>query len=153
MKNILLSTIALLLCSAFLPAAAAPRPGSSAQAGQPSATSVSGKLTAKSGKFFVTDEATGKTIEVRGEGLQRWVGKNVQLTGQMNSPAAGEAQVMTVSHVGQATATAGKAAAAGVKGGLSKAAVVGIAGGGTAATVGTLYATDVIGSDQPASRR
>jgi hypothetical protein len=43
---------------------------------------------------------------------------------------------------------AAKAAAPGVKAGLSKAAIVGIAGGGTAATVGTLYATDVIGGEE-----
>ena len=56
--------------------------------------------------------------------------------------------------VSRAAGVAPKAAAPGAQAGLSKAAIVGIAGGGTAATVGTLYATDVIGGeDKPVSGR
>jgi hypothetical protein len=152
MKRIVFSVVALLVLSAFTLPAAAPRPGSS-QTGQ-SVTSLSGKLTARDGKFFMTDDVTKATVEVRGEGLQRWVGKNVRLTGQMTPAAAGQPAVFSVSQVSQAAAVGGKAAAAGVKGGLSKAAVVAIAGGATAGTVGGLYAADVIGGDEePVSRR
>jgi hypothetical protein len=142
-----------LVLSAFtLPAAAAPRPGSPAQSG-PSATTVSGKLTAKAGKFYVTDEATQAVIEVRGEGLQRWVGQKVRLSGEMTPAGPGQPQVLTASQVNPVAAVGSKAAAAGVKSGLSKAAVVGVAGGATAATVGTLYATDVIGGEEESVSR
>jgi hypothetical protein len=153
MKQMLLTMAALLLSSVFALATAAARPPS-AQAGQASQT-VSGTLTAKDGKFFLTDSATGITVEVRGEGLQKHAGQKVTATGVVAAGAAGSPQVLTVSSISRASAAVGgKAAAAGVKAGLSKAAVVGIVGGATAASVGTLYATDVIGGEEePVSRR
>jgi hypothetical protein len=116
---------------------------------------MSGTLTSQNGKFFLTDSATGTKVEVRGEALQKYVGQKVTVAGQVTPGAAGSPQVLVASSVSRAAAiSGGKAAAAGVKGGLSRAAIVGVAGGATAATVGTLYATDVIGDeDQPVSRK
>jgi hypothetical protein len=114
---------------------------------------MSGTLTANSGKFFLTDEATKLKVEVRGADLQQYVGQKVSVTGKVAAGPAGSPQVLTVSQISRAAATGGRAAAAGVKGGLSKAAVVGIAGGATAATVGTLYATDVIGGEEESVSR
>ena len=152
MKRMLLTAAALLVVLALTLPAAVARPGPDPQA----AETVSGKLTASNGKFFITDASTRAVLEVRGEGLKRYVGKNVRLAGRTTPAPAGQPAVFTASQISQAATAAagGKAAAAGVKAGLSKAAVVGIAAGGTAGTVGTLYAADVIGEDeQPVSRK
>jgi hypothetical protein len=152
MKKILFSVAALLVLGTFaLPAA--PRPGSAAQTTSPGGVSVSGKLTTKAGKFYITDDATHVRMEVRGDGLQRWVGQKVRISGDVSSTGAGQPQVLTASQVNHTAAVASKAAAAGVKSGVSKAAVIGVAGGTTAGTVGGLYAADVIGSEEePVSR-
>lgn len=130
--------------------------------GAPDPASLTGVVTAKDGKYFVTDESTRTTAEVRGEGLEKYVGAKVQIRGKSLTgvtPAPGATLVFAVSDitpvgVGAAAAGGGKAAAAGVKAGLSKAAITGIAAGATAGTVGALYATDVIGGDEePVSRR
>ena len=105
---------------------------------------------------MLKDQATNKTFEVRGEGLEKYVGQRITVTGQLTPGATGALDIVTVSQVSRAAAAAplgGKAAAAGVKAGLSKAVVVGIAGGATAATVGTLYAADVIGGEEEAVSR
>jgi hypothetical protein len=82
MKRIVFSFVALFVFGALtLPAA--PKPPSASQAGQPDATTVSGKLTTKAGKFYVTDQTTHAATEIRGEGLAQWVGKNVQITGRV----------------------------------------------------------------------
>ena len=156
MRRIVFSAVATLAFSAFTLPAASPRPGASTQSG-PSQMSVSGKLTTKVGKYFIADSATKSTFEVHGQNLQQWVGQNVRVSGQMSAGVAGQPQVITLSQIDKVGAAvgvgSGKAAAAGLKAGLSNAAVVGVAGGATAATVGTLYATDVIGGDdQPVSR-
>jgi hypothetical protein len=115
---------------------------------------MSGTLTANGGKFFLTDDVTGAKVEVRGEGLGKYAGQKVNLTGELAPGTAGSPQVLTTSSVTRTAAVGGKAAAAGVKAGMSKAAVVAVAGAGTAATVGTLYATDVIGGQEtPVSRQ
>ena len=124
-----------------------------ATAAQQPAT-MSGVLTSKNHKFFLTDDATRTTVEVRGEGLKKHVGQKVNLTGELTAGQSGSPQVLTISGVSRAAAAgSSKAAAAGVKSGLSKAAVVGIAGAGTAATVGTLYAADVIGDEETSVSR
>ncbi len=150
-----LFTLAILLACATIGIASAARPpASSMQAGQTTST-VSGTLTESGGKFYVTDDATRTTFEVRGEGLQKYVGKKVDLTGQLVPGSTGSPEILIISEIGKKAAGAVTGGtAAGVKGGLSKAAVIGLAGGGTAATVGSLYASDVIGgSEASVSRR
>ena len=151
----LMTLAALLACATLQVASAARPPATSTQAGRTSST-MSGTLTEDKGKFFLTDEASKVTVEVRGEGLQQYAGQTVNLTGQLVPGSTGSPEILIVSEVGRkaAGAVTAKAAGAGIKAGLSKAAVVGIAGAGTAATVGTLYAADVIGSSEtPVSRK
>jgi hypothetical protein len=73
------------------------------------------------------------------------------------TPAAGASHVVSVSAfnvVGGGAAGAGStAAAAAVKGGLAKGVIAIIGGVAVAGTVGTLYATDVIGSDEETTSR
>lgn len=142
MKIFVFTLAALLVCGALAITSAAP--------GQPS--SMSGTLTVNSGKFFLTDEATRLTVEVRGADLRRYAGQKVSVKGVVSPGLADSPQVLTVSQISRA-AIGGRAAAAGVKAGLSKAAVVGIAGAATAGTVGTLYAADVIGGEEAAVSR
>lgn len=145
--------LALLACVSIGTMLAAEQTPASTQAGHASST-MSGTLTAKQGKFFLTDEATRSTVEVRGEGLKKYAGKQVNLTGELMTGSGGSPQVLIVSEVSVKAAGLGSsAAAAGVKSGLSKAAVVGLAGGATAATVGSLYATDVIGDNETSVSR
>ena len=150
MKKLVVAMVALVVGA--LVASAAPRPPASVQSGN-ATLSVEGKLTGTGGKYFVTDEATNATVEVRGEGLQKYVGQRVSVTGQVTPGPAGSPQILTATQISRAAKGRSKAAAAGVKGGLSTAAVVGIVGGGAAATVGTLYATDVIGADEQSVSR
>ena len=148
MKGTLLKLAALLVCSALAYAAGAPRSPASS-------TTMSGTLTSKDGEFYLTDEASNSTVEVRGEGLQKYVGQKISVTGQVSAGPEGSPVVLNATQVSRAAALGGKAAAAGVKSGLSKGAIFGIAGGGAAAaTVGALYATGVFnGSSKSASRQ
>ncbi len=146
MKRIVIRWAALLVCSALAYATGAPRSPAPP-------TTMSGTLTSKEGEFYLTDEASNSTVEVRGDGLQRYVGQKVNVTGQVTAGPEGS-RVLTANQVSRAAASlGGKAAAAGVKAGLSKAAILGIAGGGaTAATVGSLYAVGVFTGSSSASR-
>ena len=147
MKRMFAMFAAMLVCGALAVATATPRSPAPTQAGQASST-MSGTLTTKGGQFFLTDSTTGTTVEVRAAGLQKHVGHKVTITGQVSPGSAGSPQILTASSVSRGAAVGGKAAAAGVKAGLSKAAVVGIAAGATATTVGTLYAADVLGTEE-----
>ena len=153
MKTIGMS--ALLVCSLVASATAAPAPPpQTTQAG----TTLTGKVSTKGGKFFLFDQATQKSVEVRGTNLMKWVGKHARVVGEVAQGTVVAPEVLVISEItqlaGAAVATAGgTAAAAGVKGGISTIAVVGGGAGATAATVGTLVATDVIGGEEePASR-
>lgn len=153
MKKLVSTLAALLACGVFAMANEIPQGSTAPQIGQAAAT-MSGALKVESGKFFLTDEASGVTVEVRGERLQKYVGKSITVTGQVTPGPAGSPEVLIVTGVSRTAAVAGKTAAAGIKAGMSKAAIVGIAGAGTAATVGSLYATDVIaGEEAPVSRK
>lgn len=145
---------ALLVCSVFAVAADVPPAPGSPPVG-PDSTTLSGTLIAKGGMFFLSDEATGLTWEVRGPGLKKDAGHRVRLTGTVKLVAAGSQQVLIVGQSSRLSAIGGKTAAAGLKMGLPKAAVIGIAAGGaTAATVGGMYAAGVFsGNDQAASRK
>jgi hypothetical protein len=125
-----------------------------------SSSKLSGTLSRRNGRFFLTDETSRVTVELRGTGLERVVGSKIQVTGQTMSgvtPAAGASHVVSVSEFnvvgGAASGAAGKAAAAGMKAGLSKGAIAVIGGVAVAGTVGTLYATDVVGGDEETTSR
>src|SRR5208283_2807077 len=148
MNRTVLKLVALLVCSALAIATGAPRSPASS-------TTMSGTLTSKDGEFYLTDEASNSTVEVRGEGLEKYLGQKVSVTGQVSAGPEGSPVVLNATQVSRAAALGGKAAAAGVKSGLSRGAIFGIAGGGVAAaTAGALYATGVFnGSSNPASRQ
>ena len=151
MKKTMSTLLALLTCGACLVITAAP--GSPVVTQMNATSSMSGTLTGKNGKFFLRDQVTRTMVEVRGQGLQKFVGSKVNVTGQLQARPSGSLQVLNASEVSRAVAVSTRAAAAGVKTGLSKAAVVGVAGTATATTVGTLYATDVISGDETAVSR
>jgi hypothetical protein len=145
MRKLLVTVVALLVLGGVAMAAAAPKASGNSAV-------VSGMVSSNDGKFFLTD-STGATFEVRAQGLEKHVGRQVSLRGQLTAGSAGSPDVLTVPSA-NAVAGSTKAAAAGVKAGVSKAVVAGITAGAAAATVGTLYATDVIGGDEePVSRR
>ena len=148
MNRTVLKLVALLVCSALAIATGAPRSPASS-------TTMSGTLTSKDGEFYLTDEASNSTVEVRGEGLEKYLGQKVSVTGQVSAGPEGSPVVLNATQVSRAAALGGKAAAAGVKSGLSRGAIFRIAGGGAAAaTAGALYATGVFnGSSNPASRQ
>lgn len=149
-----LSASALLVCSLATSAVAGPR--QAAPVNQ-SGMTLKGKVSSKGGRFFVDDAATKKTVEVQGENLQKWVGKLVRVAGEVTVGTVAAPQVLVVTEVTQVAGAAlagGAAAAAGVKAGISTAAIATVGAGATAATVGTLYATDVIGGEEtPASNQ
>ncbi len=113
-----------------------------------------GALRAESGSFFLTDETSKVSIEVRGKKLKKFAGKRVSLTGSLVAGSAGS-QVLMLS-----TITAAKAGA--IVGATAAATTTGLTAGTVAAassaaavagTVGGLYAADVIGgSDNNVSR-
>jgi len=82
MKKITLVAGALIACSALAVAVAAPEPPLSAPGGQAFST-MSGSLTAKDRKFFITDETTHLRMEVRGAMLRKFVGQKVSVVGQL----------------------------------------------------------------------
>ena len=139
--KMLFTLATLLACAALGVASAGQSPASSNQVGQTS-LKMSGTLTENEGKFFLTDDASRSTVEVRGPGLEKYAGEKVNLTGDLVPGATGSQDILIISEVSRKAAgvVTGKAAAAGVKSGLSKTLVIGFAGAGTAATVGTLYA-------------
>jgi hypothetical protein len=152
MKKLMITLVSVLLMGTLATAFAAP------QTPAPSRSqAMSGKLTSKDGKLFLKDEATHKVVEVRGEGLQEHVGQRVALQGELFAGATDSPEVLVISEASRkaaAGAPGSKAAAAGVKSGWSKVAIVGVAGAGTAATIGSLYAADVIGGqEKPVSPR
>jgi hypothetical protein len=130
----------------------------SLSAANPDAVEVTGVVQEENGKFYLTDTTTNVKVQLRGE-LQKLVGKQVQVTGTVESTAtASEPMVVSVT---SATALGaggvggtGVAAGAGVAGGSIP--TMAIVGGGaaivTGGTLGGLYASGVIGSSPTVSR-
>lgn len=56
-------------------------------ASTPGANSLTGKLEKQAGRYFLTDETAGVTVEVRGSGLDRNAGKIVEVTGNTEKSA------------------------------------------------------------------
>jgi len=44
-----------------------------------------GRVTAKDGKYFITDCSTGESMELQGEDVVRWIGKTVDVSGSVAS--------------------------------------------------------------------
>src|ERR1700691_1768891 len=103
MKGTLLKLAALLVCRALAFAAGAPRSPASS-------TTMSGTLTSKDGEFYLTDEASNSAVEVRGEGLQKYVGQKVSVTGQVSAGPEGAPVVLNATQVSRAAALGAKAA-------------------------------------------
>jgi hypothetical protein len=125
-----------------------------------STSRLNGALQRRNGRFFLTDETSRVTVELRGSGLDKVIGSRIEVLGQTMSgvtPAAGASHVVSVTSFnvvgGAAAGAGGTAAAAALKGGLSKGVIAVIGGVAVAGTVGTLYATDVIGGDEETTSR
>ena len=106
---------------------------------------LTGRLEKRDGKFFLTDETTHVTMELRGPDLDKYVGKKVKVAGAIISgtaAAAGAAEVASVTSISLATA----AAAGGISVGATAAIVGGVAAGATMgglAAAGTFSSTPV----------
>lgn len=118
------------------------------QAGAAPPTQVTGILEKRDGHFLLTDETTGVTVELQGPGLERNVGKRVEIAGSTvigAQAATGARQVIRVSTV-TVLAAAGTAAAAGAAGVAvaTKAIIAGviIAGASTGVAVGVTRAEE-----------
>jgi hypothetical protein len=149
--------ISLLLLGSLL-MNAAPSQGQEARA-SPAATApvkLSGIVTAKDGKYFLTDSTTNSTVELRGGDLKRFVGKQVTITGELTpaGPAAAGAGVVTVGSIERTNGpnlAHGRAVPAAGAGGHT-AAILGAVGLAVGGAVGGLYSAGVVG-EQSASRQ
>jgi hypothetical protein len=122
----------------------------------PAEVQMSGTVVLKDGKYFLSDEKSHSTVELRGKAVKRYAGKRVSVTGHPMAGAtlsAGLTAVIVVSKIGTAVAVAGAATAAATTAGVSAVALttLGITTA-TAGTLGGLYASGAISEDQPASR-
>jgi len=122
----------------------------------PAEVQMSGTVVLKDGKYFLSDEKSHSTVELRGNAVKRYAGKRVTVTGHAMQGAtlsAGLTEIIVVSKIGTAVAVAGAATAAATATGVSAVALTAIGATAAAAgTVGGLYASGAIGEDQPASR-
>jgi hypothetical protein len=105
------------------------------QASGNDAVKLSGKVTEREGKFFLTDATTKVTVQIQGTDLASFVGKNVAITGSVipGVPAAlGASQVVQVTSESiLAGAGGGAAAATGLAVGAKLAIIGGVAVVGT----------------------
>jgi hypothetical protein len=94
-----------------------------------------GTVTARDGKYFLTDTTANVTVELQGSDVKKYVGRKVELTGSPipnATPGAGASQVVQVLSV-NVLAAAAAAAGAGAAGAGAAAAGAGAAGAGAAA--------------------
>ena len=118
-----------------------------AQAGASTAVSLKGKVTKVNGKYFLTDQTTNVTVELRGSGLDKFVGKVVNLTGSIipgATPAAGATEVVAIANISLIAA-----GGAGLSGAALGAIIGGVAAGGV---IGGLAAAGTFSSSTPVSR-
>lgn len=83
------------------------------QVASPSTTSLTGAVEKVGDGYFLTDVTSGVRVQLQGENLAKFVGKNVKVTGTLQSAAAG-ASTLTVASVSVAGAAATGVAAAGI---------------------------------------
>ncbi|MCZ2157448.1 MAG: hypothetical protein LC114_26730 [Bryobacterales bacterium] len=103
---------------------------SATEGGATASTKLTGVVTHKAGTYFLTDEVTGVTAELRGEQIAKYVGKQITATGDLaagTTPAAGAEYVVVVHSIELPAAASGSAAAAAA--GMSVAAKAGIVAG------------------------
>jgi hypothetical protein len=122
-------------------------------------TRVMGRLQIKNGHYLMTDETTNVTVELYGPGLEKDVGRRVEITGTLDptvTPVSDASEFIRVGSV-KRIPVAG-AAAAGSAGGASGLAISGtaiaiIGGVAAAAVVGGLAATGALsGASNSVSR-
>ncbi len=116
------------------------------EAGATAAATITGCLEKKNGRYRITDETAGVTVEVHGSNLEKEVGNRIEVTGvldPMATPASGASQVVRASqirHISKkcSTGVAGAATKASGSGGSGKAVIAGviIAGAATGTAVG-----------------
>jgi hypothetical protein len=119
-------------------------------AAPPEAAQVNGVVVKAGDAYFLTDEATQVTVELRGEGLQNAVGKRVHVSGSVEAgtPAKGATQIVRVSDLKIGTGAGAGTKAPGLASGVSGKTVAIITGvAATGGTIGGLYATGTIGGD------
>ncbi len=119
---------------------------------------VTGIVRQEGNRFLLTDETTNVTVELRGDTLMLKPGTRIEAVGTILEGAdAGEGvahviEVETASPLGPAPGTMGQGAAgAGTAKGISGGTIAILSGIGAAGTIGTLYATDVIGDGEEES--
>ena len=97
---------------------------------------VTGCLVKRDGRYLLTDEAAGVTVELKGN-LEQYAGRRIQINGSQipdAKPAAGASQVVQAGNIKQLEdKCSSKAAKAGAAAGASAGAATGAAGGGAAA--------------------
>ncbi|MCC6364874.1 MAG: hypothetical protein IT165_15250 [Bryobacterales bacterium] len=127
------------------------------EAGASAPSTVSGCLVKKDGRLLLTDDTTGVTYEIQGTGLEKEIGKKVQVTGALDPSRAAELTVHATqikrlsghcSVTGAAAAAGGAAggAAAGSSGGGSAGAAAGLAIGTKAVIAGVVVAGAATGT-------
>ncbi len=95
---------------------------------------LTGIVKKQGGKYFLTDETTKVTVELRGKGLEAQVGKRVEVNGSTDASATPAQPATQVVNVQTATVLAKGAAAAGA--GAGAAAGTASAAGATAGSIG-----------------
>ena len=107
-------------------------------------------------KFFLTDETTHVTVELRGPGLSGKAGKRVDVNGSVDAgaaPAEGAAQVVQVTSIvvaSKAAAAAGASTAAGISA-KTVAIIGGVAAAGTVAGLGITESLPGQGTESPSN--
>ncbi len=106
------------------------------QAGAAAPSTLTGCLEKREGRYFLTDETAGVTVELKGTVPDKEVGNRVEITGSTipgATPAAGASQVLQVGNVKhlskRCTSAAGAAAAGGAAVGMTvgtKAVIAGV---------------------------
>lgn len=122
---------------------------SAAQGGATASTKLTGVVTHKAGKYFLTDEVTGVTAELRGEQMAKHAGQRITASGDLAAgatPAAGAEYVVIVQTIELPAAVSGAGVAAGA--GMSLAAKAGIVAG-IAVAGGVTAGVVAAGDDSP----
>ncbi|MCC6394484.1 MAG: hypothetical protein IT167_28065 [Bryobacterales bacterium] len=126
------------------------------EAGASPPSTVSGCLVKKDGRLLLTDDTTGVTYEIQGGGLEKEIGKKVQVTGALDpSRAAAELTVHATqikrlsghcSMNGAVAAAGGAPAGAGSSAGASAGAAAGLGIGTKAVIAGVIVAGAATGT-------
>ena len=122
------------------------------------AVKLTGVVQSEDWSFFLSDATTGVKVQLRGQDLARYVGKQVTFEGSVipgTTAAGGASQVVQVITINVLHTAAGAAAAAAahVGGALPPAGLASLIGGvAVTLTVTSLYSVGALGSNPPVSR-